>query len=249
MSFVLGGVLGLIAILLHSLCDFNMHIPANAILAVTLLALVAGHYRFATEGCWHTVRWPLRILVMIILLGGIGYLGRQAWQRTHEVRWLVKAGKRPHYSKAKLTALERAFAIDNKNYETPYQIGEDLRLQSWHGADGYEITTTRAMEWFERAMELNSYDPYAPMRYGMCLHWLRRPAEAQPFFDRALALDPNNYYVRAHMAWHYTQLRDWAKAADWAQKSINLKSDAGNTIGWSYLFIALERLREEAVPK
>jgi len=45
-SVVLGGSLGLLAMLLHSFVDFNMHIPSNAILAVTLMALVSGYFRF-----------------------------------------------------------------------------------------------------------------------------------------------------------------------------------------------------------
>ena len=47
-ALVLGAAAGLFALLLHSAVDFNMHIPANAILAVSLMALLAGHQRFAT---------------------------------------------------------------------------------------------------------------------------------------------------------------------------------------------------------
>ena len=38
-AFVLGAALGLIALFCHSVVDFNMHIPANAILAIALMAL------------------------------------------------------------------------------------------------------------------------------------------------------------------------------------------------------------------
>ena len=39
----------LLALAVHSLVDFNLHIPANAILGVTLLALLSTYLRFATE--------------------------------------------------------------------------------------------------------------------------------------------------------------------------------------------------------
>ena len=52
-AFVAGASLGLLALLLHSFLDFNMHIPANAIVAVTLMALITAHWRFATERYWY----------------------------------------------------------------------------------------------------------------------------------------------------------------------------------------------------
>src|SRR5262249_2225172 len=48
-AFILGASLGLLAILFHSVVDFNMNIPANAILAVTLMALLSSFLRFTTE--------------------------------------------------------------------------------------------------------------------------------------------------------------------------------------------------------
>ena len=43
----------------------------NAILAVTLMALVSGYFRFSTEAYWHTVRLPLRGVVTLVLLAGL----------------------------------------------------------------------------------------------------------------------------------------------------------------------------------
>jgi O-antigen ligase len=244
LSFVLGGTLGLIAILVHSFFDFNMHIPANAILVVTLLSLVAGHFRFATEKYWHTVRWALRIPVMIVLAAAIGYLGQQTWKRTQEVRSLMRAEEAPQYSDARIKALERAFGIENRNFETAYDIGEQFRLKSWAGGDDYRKLADEAMEWFKRSMALNPFDPYGYVRYGMCLDWQGRREEAAPYFDRALSLDPNSYYMRAHMGWHHAQLGDWKKVKLWMAKSLELKSDTGNAIAWAYIQLADRKLEE-----
>jgi O-antigen ligase len=248
-SFVLGGVLGLVAILIHSFFDFNMHIPANAILAVTLLALVAGHFRFGTELYWFTLRSPWRLLVMMVLLAGVGYLGHQSWKLTQEMRWLVRAEALPHYSDGRIAALEQAFAAEGRNFETAYNIGEQLRLKGWNGGDGYEKITRRAMDWFERSIELNPHDPYGWMRYGMCLHWLRRHDEARRYFQRALEVDPNSYYTRAHMGWHYAQTGEWEKVREWMIRSLELNGDPQNTIAWSYLVMAEAKLAERPVSK
>ena len=65
---------------MHSVVDFNLHIPANAILAVTLLALLSSNLRFATERYWLGARLPVKMLVTLALVAGVAYLGCQGWR-------------------------------------------------------------------------------------------------------------------------------------------------------------------------
>ena len=240
-AFVLGGSLGLLAFLVHSIFDFNMHIPANAILAVTIAALVAGHFRFASEGYWHTVRWPLRIPVALILGAGIFFLTKLALTHTSEARWISRATAAPPNSPSYINALEKAFEADPKNFETAYSIGEALRLQSWQGEEGFRDIAVNAIDWFKRAAALNPYDPYPLLREGMCLHWLGRHEQAAPLFDRALALDPDSYYTHAHLGWHYTQLKQWDKAKESFDTSLDLNS-THNPIATAYLKIVEQKI-------
>ena len=53
-AFVLGSAAGLVALLVHSVVDFNMQIPANAIASASWL--LTSRHRFATERCWVTAR-------------------------------------------------------------------------------------------------------------------------------------------------------------------------------------------------
>ena len=93
-AFVLGASLGLAAILAHSVVDFNMHIPANAILAIALMALLSSHLRFATERYWVTLnRWG-KAVASVVVLAGVAYLGRQGWRRSVEYVWLQRAARR-----------------------------------------------------------------------------------------------------------------------------------------------------------
>jgi tetratricopeptide (TPR) repeat protein len=240
----------LLALLVHSWFDLNLHIPANAILATTLLALVSGHFRFATERHWHTVRWLLRVPVLLALAAAFACLGAQAWRRTAQTYWLNRAHRQPAGSPDQLTALEYAFAAEPRDFETAYQIGEAYRWRSWEGGDNYRTLASKALDWFQRAKELNPYYAYAFMRYGMCLHWLGRHDEAASSFQRALQLDPNGYYTVAHQGWHCVQLGDWEQARQWFEKSLALKP-ADNPIASSYLDIANRRLQEAqpAAPK
>ncbi len=247
-SFVMGGSLGLLAILFHSFVDFNMHIPANAILAVTLMALVGGHFRFATESYWHTVRWPLRIPVNILILAMLVFLAQQSWQRTAECWWLVKAQEQPYFSQEQIAALEKAFAVEPRNFETAYNIGEDYRMQSWQGGENYQDLAKSAMQWYKRSMDLNPFDSLVPIRYGMCLHWIGQHADAEPYFKRAYDLDPHGYYTLAHLGWHYVQIEQWAEAQKYLQLSLSLNTGS-NPIALSYLNIVAERLAELPTPK
>lgn len=249
-ALVFGASLGLLAILLHSATDFNMQIPANAILAVTWMALLSAHLRFATERYWFTARLPVKILATGVLLTGTVYLTAQCWRRGHEYVWLdrvetVRQSTRCYYTPAETAARESAFAVEPMNFENAYELGEALRLQSWEGGENYGALGTNAMTWYQRSMQLNRHDANAPLRYGMCLDWLGRHDEAQPWFDRAAELDPNGYYTVAHVGWHYVQIENYAAARPWFELSRRLMWKS-NTVADTYLEIVRTKMLEAA---
>lgn len=246
-ALVLGAVSGLVAVLLHSCADFNMHIPANAITAVTLLGLLTGHMRFASDRYWWSGGGRARLAVSLLCLAGLAYLGRQAIRHASEHRWLARAAAAERSFGARLEALKRAHAIEPRNPQTTYNIGEALRTQGWAGGDGAEQLIEEAATWFRRGMELNRHDAYQPLRYGMCLDWLGRTEEATPYFERAGQLDPNGYYVVALLGWHEIQRGDWQRAKTYFERSLELTYNPylPNPVAKSYLEIVQRRLAEE----
>ena len=104
------------------------------------------------------------------------------------------------------------------------------------------------MQWFSRGMKLNPYDSYNYLRYGMCLDWLERHDEAGSYFNRADALDPNNYFTAANIGWHYVQSGDYAAARPWLQRSLRLQP-LENEIAKSYLELTERKLVENASGK
>ena len=240
-SFVMGGSVGLLAILIHSYVDFNMHIPANAILAVTIMALVSAHYRFASERWWHTVRWPLRIPIYALLVVTVFYLGAQTWRRTGEARLLARAeiirqiagNPSPDLSvdrlgelgREQVVLLEKAFAIEPANFETSYTLGEIYLQRSLDAGIGFEAEAERATNWFGRAAAVNPYLGYAWLGHGMALDWMGRTNESLAYFKQGLELDPNGARSRACMAWHYLQMRDYREARNWCERSLSIIHD------------------------
>jgi len=245
LALVLGASIGLVAILIHSFVDFNMHIPANAILAVTLMALLSSYVRFATERYWFTARIIPKTLLTLSLLCGIVYIGSQAARSAHESVWLMRADRNKPNSPAQIAALQKAFAVEPKNFETARALGEAFRLKSWPYNDGYKDDAQEAMKWFKRALDLNPYDDSSCLHYGMCLDHLDQHDQAFAWFDRATRMDPNSYFNNAYMGWHYCQVGDYAAAREWLFRSRMLEWEK-NPIADTYLKIAQDQMLEIA---
>jgi O-antigen ligase len=244
-AVVLGTSLGLSAMLFHSVVDFNMHIPANAILTISLMAILSSTLRFATDSFWFTVRFPIKVFLTVLLMAGFVYLGWQDVRIGREYVWLQRAISSSNSPALQLEAMQRAFEIEPSNFETAYNIGEVFRQQSWEGNENNEDLATKAMEWYDRSAKLNRFHGYAYMRYGMCLDWLGRFEQAVPYFNQALQLDPNGYFTAAHLGWHYVQTGDYAAARTCFERSKRLQSN-DNVIADSYLPLVIRKLEESA---
>ncbi|HUB86681.1 MAG TPA: O-antigen ligase family protein [Verrucomicrobiae bacterium] len=249
LAFFLGATAGLFALAIHSAVDFNLHIPANAILGVTLLALLSSNVRFASENYWLRLRSPLKILATVVLVAGIVYLGWQDWRRKNENFWLMRADAlntlQPDYLPARAAMLEKAFAAEPENFETAYDIGECYRKESFIGGQDNETLANTAMQWYQRGWQLDRYEGYDYLGYGMCLDWLSQAGESQKYFTAAAALDPNGYFTAANIGWHYFQTGDYAAARTWLERSLELQWNE-NLIAHSYLDLAKRKLTEDA---
>lgn len=246
-AFVLGAALGLGALLIQSVTDFNLHIPANAILAVVLMALLSGHLRFASERWWFTPRWAAKLVLTLLLGWALLYLGQQTWRTAREQRALRAAKPLPLTSPERLAALRRAWAAEPMNPDTVYAIAEALRHRSFDAPLDWKPLAEEALLWLERGAALNPLDPYFLGRRGMCLDWLDRPAEALACFQQALALDPNHYYVRALLGWHFFQTGEFPLALSWFEKSLALNWRT-NPLADTYLALTRQRLAPGPAP-
>jgi O-antigen ligase len=247
-AFVLGGALGLLAMLVHACVDFNLHIPANAILAVTLAALLSSHVRFATERFWMRAGVPFRAAATLALAAGAVFLGAQETRLVAEQLWRNRAQRAPIYSDTRAELLARAAAVEPNNFETLYELGEIFRTQSFEGPTNYMQLAEQAIGWYSRGTNAHPFDGYNFMGIGMCLDWLERFEEAEPFFERANELDPNGYYMAAQIGRHYALKGEYAAARPWLERSLRLQAK-DNPIAASYLQLVHERLLEAARPR
>ena len=247
-AFVYGASVGLCALLIHSFSDFNMQIPANAILAISLMALLSVHLRFATDRYWIKSGWLTRAFLTALLLFGVFYLGQQGWRSAREEALLKQVKRERLLTPARVELLEQAVAAEPMNFDTTFALAETLRQMSWQGADNYRELAEQAIRWYRRGIALNPFDAYNYMKLGMCLDWLGRHEEATRWFEEAVKRDPNNHYVLAHQGWHFVQVEDYATAKQWFDRSVRLKWK-DNPIAFSYLNIVNRKLKEKAAGK
>ncbi|MGE3309173.1 MAG: O-antigen ligase family protein [Limisphaerales bacterium] len=219
-TFVLGALCGLGALLVHSFADFNLHIPANAMVAVILLALFTGYSRYATDNDWVSSKVPWRAGISVVVAALAALLAWDCWHRGRETAGFLQGRRVRDGSNEQIEAFLEAWKVEPRNAITALYLGEAYRVRSWAGAEGYEKLAEEAHGWFQRAALLNPYDPIPLFRSGMCLDWIGRHDEAAPFYDAAVKVDPQGRITSFHVGWHHLQSGDPSKAREWFLRSI-----------------------------
>jgi len=243
-AFVLGASASLVALAIHSVVDFNLQVPANAIIAVTLMALLVSHSRFATERYWFSANLPGRLLITVLAAALIGYFGWQTFRLGREQVLLRQAAAELDIEK-QTELFEGVYAVEPQNSDTAYAVGDGYRLQSTEGKAGYAEQAAKAIDWFQRSITNNPYNTDAYVRWGMMLDFLNRHDEAEKVFDRADELDPNGYFTCAAVGRHYVESGQYAAARPWLERSLRLWWK-DNDIASKNLQLANERLLEAA---
>jgi tetratricopeptide (TPR) repeat protein len=226
--------------------DFNLHIPANALVGVTVLGLVASNVRFATKRHWLRARRPVQVALTGVLGVLVIYFAAQGWRRSGETLWLYRAEFKPAFSAEQAAALRKALAVEPQNPLTTYHLGECLRIQSQNGGSNYVELAESALSVLARGIRLNPHDAYCQLRSGMCLDWLGRHAEAEPYFAAAEKLDPNGNYIVANIGRHFVEAGDYAAARQWFIRANKLANWRNDTARNYLLDICEPRLMERA---
>ncbi len=229
-AFVVGAAVGVMAVMLHCVVEFNMQIAAEAVTAITLMALLTAQTRFVTERYWRNPGWTGKIILTAVAAAAIGYLSIQGLRRGTQTYWLAKARSADAQPEAIIAFVTKAHEIDPTDWETDYQLGE--YLWSLNLADGPDCLeqAKQALTWYAKAMQLNRFDAYAPIGCGMCLDRLGKTKEAAPYFAVAHRNDPHNCYIALEEGRHCIELGDLAAAKPWMDDAIRV---AGTPVAYA----------------
>jgi O-antigen ligase len=214
-AFIVGAGVGLLAVMIHCIVEFNMQIAALAVTAVTLMALLVAQARFATERYWRNPGRIGKVVLTLVASTAIGYLSIQAWRKGAETYWLDRANTEqvsPDNAIAFATDAQQAEPMDA---DTAYALGAYLwRLSLRDGVIDLE-RVKQAMPWYSNAMQLNPFDAYAPVGCGMCLDRLGQTNAATAYFEVAARNDPQNDFIDLEEGRHSIELGDLAAARKW----------------------------------
>jgi tetratricopeptide (TPR) repeat protein len=205
-ALTIGALSGLIALLGHSLVDFNFHIPANTMLAAFLFGILARPTRGTAgpdaqgrEGRGQWLRWfaPVAGSAVMVLVW---------WRMPGEyfAEGARVALRNKQYLESQRFA-ESGLAYERKNPDLFYYLGEAIRGRS---AEDPELMMQLALwetsaEAFEEGLLLFPQDTRLLLKFGEALDTLRRFPEAEVIFQRAIANDPNFGNVYAYYGYHW----------------------------------------------
>ena len=207
-AFLIGGLFALTASLFHCVVDFDMHVPADALLAVAIMGLLVAHGRYMTERYWKNPGEVGKLvlaaaaggIVVIFMAAGVKLGRAQHWVEKADVaeRILNKPidADEANYEAAlasperwaafrgRAEALKKAYEIDPSDAKVCFRLGES----SWDiASQGFEVTkdkyNPKPCAGIPRALLNNPLDSRLSwIQYGKCLDKLDRHQERDALF-------------------------------------------------------------------
>ena len=204
-----GCTVALIGLAAHSWLDFNLHIPANAMLMAALLGILANPgYDSDVK---RSVRLPAlkpTLTTLSVLAGGFLILNGIRWARAEwnfeKGLWISSDVNRDYLGATPF--FKRAIELDPQNYNSYLELGS-----CYTGLAYEEQIPKLAVSWWAKAAEQfdqarRLYPQHAPaqLAFADALSSLggNGPELAEPVYQQAIKLAPSIPRIRANYGWH-----------------------------------------------
>ena len=233
LALTAAAISSVVAYMVHSLVDFNLHIPANTCLLAFIFGILAnpggnalpsspGHVEKAA-GANGWLRWVPAGLGLWLIASALPkwpseYRAERARRLLSDWRLLDSAeiaNQAAEFSRKGLTG-------DPKNPELFYDLGESQIALAMQAEDPGERKRLyeESIASYKSALQLAPRD----VRYVLCLAWsldaVGRFDEAEPVLATAVQLDPNSGKVHSSYAAHFRQRGELEKADAEYEQSI-----------------------------
>lgn len=222
-----GALSSVAACIVHSFVDFNMHIPANALVMAFVFGVLAnpgGEIKISSKESRGGVRLGRHFrlvapaLALVTLIFALPTLPAEVFaERARLVLSDWRYMESPDVALAAEDFARRGLQYDAKNPELYYYLGESQVAQALQAGDRREKERlyTESSEAYRKAVELAPGDVRLVICLASSLDAVKRFDEAAPLYARAIALDPGSANVHwAHgLHWQLQQRLDEAEAA------------------------------------
>ncbi|GAK51893.1 O-antigen polymerase involved in exopolysaccharide biosynthesis [Candidatus Moduliflexus flocculans] len=243
-AILLGGMGSCVAIAVQSVFDFNMHIPANALLCCVIVALTTATSEFLAIGRTRVRKsrrhghdehreivaeaheddgtfrasWRFALISLVVLFILLFHFRQPLASRDYS------RGKTAHNQADFFAALpwyEKAIRLDPGNalfYESRGQLYIELAGRAPHADKWYRF----ALAEFRKASALNAY--YAPYHYqsGWVYAMLNMEKEAIEAYREAIACEPNTAFYYEALGMYYVSLNRIEEGLNALQNAVRL---------------------------
>jgi hypothetical protein len=215
-AFAIGAIVSVTAILVHSWFDFNMHIPANSLLLVTIMAFTMA----IGDPSDQKLRKEMPAFGRFGLAGAIGAVVAAAvifvvpaTQARLLAEKAIKAREFYMDDQGAITLYQKALAHDPKMPDAYTQIGEIQRnLSFWRVGDDKKAErlnlATNAIEAYLGSLKLNPLQSIVEAQLGSAYSLAENTNAAITAFNKAIELDPNNYVIYRMQGKFYSNIGD-----------------------------------------
>jgi O-antigen ligase len=222
LAIQIGTISAIAACLVHAMLDFNLHIPANSLVAAFLFGLLATRRVQTDEAApsWmdralHAVPVGLGLWLVILSLPRIrGEMFVEASRGNFATGRIAPA----------LKAAGEAIRHGARDPDMYYQIGEVQRVMSstLPAEDAREWALVDAHDAYAEALAIFPQDVSIVLRDAWALSRLGRFEEAEPLLARAKELDPNSSFVWTYSSLIWKHRKRPVEALEDYQKAVKL---------------------------
>jgi O-antigen ligase len=202
------------AYIVHSIVDFNLHIPANALLIAFVFGILANPGVFRgeqqpTSAPGTLIAWRVLLIALGIFVGVQCFRFLPAEYLSERARTALRDGD----PKTSAGYAVRALAIEQKNPNIYYYLGRAGILEGNEATDTnkraffFQVATVA----FEKGRALVPRDETFPLELASVYDALQRFGEAEWMYDEAFRLDPRS--VEIHRAYD-AHLERWRKSSE-----------------------------------
>jgi O-antigen ligase len=220
----IGALCALATYVAHSVVDFNLHIPANALVMAFVFGILAnpGVESPASAPGWvsQASRYVPPVLGLLLLTLAVPKLPGELFAEKARVALRLA---QPDEARA---FAQHGLEYERKNPDLFYYLGEADRLKAYETTDSDERLQLNAAAAtnFQQALALYPQDVRTMLKLSQTYDKLDRFEDAEAVLKTAMRADPNLGSVYAFYGIHFQSRNLLPEAADWYRKVLALDS-------------------------
>lgn len=223
LALTVGALAGIGAILVHSVVDFNAHIPGNSLVLAALFGILANPPTFQPREVESTpvVHFPMRLIIpacsVVLFLDAAPHLPGEWF--SEKARVALRDGR---YLTAMRDA-QRGLELEKTNPDLHFHLGEARRLlgNTWSNPVARTKMNQAALVAFSESIKLFPQDEKLWVKMSQAFDMMSQHEEAFRHLEKARELDPNLAALNAYYGAHFQIQGNDIKALEYYQKATN----------------------------